>query len=498
MKLVSGKQMQEIDSKTQNEYGLSSLVLMEQAGERATNFLLTEFGLKSCYLILAGCGNNGGDALVVARRLMLQGASVCTYLVGNRDKLTPQTKTNLSIFEKLGGEVNKLQNDKQFQMHIMAADVVVDGLIGIGAKGDLQEPFLGVAKAVNASLAKIVALDIPTGVDATSGQILKEAIKADYTLTFGLPKLGLYLHPGASYAGYIIVEQLSFPPQLLEDSNLRGQVTEIKDLAMLKRPLDSHKGTFGKGLLLAGSAGMCGAAAFCGAAALRTGAGVVQAVVKKELFPILQQLVPEMILSEYKPDSEFDLSSYNCLMIGPGWGLSKENASVLKKLLDQAAQKELPVVLDADALTLLAREKLVYKGQLILTPHPGEMSRLTEQNIDKLLQDRIGCSLALAKKIGATVILKGAHTVIALIDGTYYLNPTGNAGMATAGSGDVLTGIIGGVLMQGVPFSLAALTGVYLHGLAGDLAKDSLGSRSIIARDIIEFIPEALKKVYGD
>jgi len=491
--------MQKIDLCTQKEYGLSSLVLMEQAGERATTLLLDKFGKNARYLILVGCGNNGGDALVVARRLKLQGGSVYTYLVGNRNKLTPESKTNLSIFEKLGGEVNELpQNDKQFQMDIMAADVVVDGLIGIGAKGDLQEPFLGVAKTVNESLTKVIALDIPTGVDATSGQILKEAIKADYTLTFGLPKLGLYLYPGASYAGKIIVEQLSFPPQLLEDNNLRGHVTEIKDLALLKRPQDSHKGTFGKGLLLAGSAGMCGAAAFCGEAALRTGAGVVQAVVKKELFPIFQQLVPEMILSEYKPDAEFDLSSFNCLMIGPGWGLSKENAIVLNEILNLAAQKELPVVLDADALALLAKEEIAVKGQLILTPHPGEMSRLTEQNIEDLLQDRIGCSLALAKKTGAAVILKGAHTITALSDGNFYLNPTGNAGMATAGSGDVLTGIIGGILMQGVPLSLAALSGVYLHGLAGDLAKDSLGSRSLLARDIINFIPEALKKVYGD
>lgn len=496
MKLVNKEEMQAIDKRTQEEFGISGLVLMEQAGERASTFLLENFGPKARYLVLAGTGNNGGDALVVARRLMLSGCRVWTYLLGQRQDLTPSTKANLSIYEKLGGEVLELSaNIDKLRMALMVTDALVDGLLGIGLEGGLTDTFLAVTKIINESEVPVIALDIPTGVHATTGEVITDAIRADYTVTFGLPKLGLYLYPGPYFAGKIIVEPLSFPPELLKDNSLKGQITQIEDLAELKRPKESHKGTYGKGLLVAGSFGMCGAAALTGEAALRTGAGLVQALLPKEIIPIMQNMLPEMTIKELKLENEIE--GYDCIMIGPGWGVTEENGIILRQLIKKAAILDIPLVLDADALTLLAEKDITLDAPAVLTPHPGEMQRLIKKDIQTIQKNRIGWAQTLSRDLGAVVVLKGAHTVIANVDGSFYINPTGNAGMATAGSGDVLTGIIGSLIMQGISLSQAAVTGVYLHGLAGDLAKENLGSRSLLARDIISFIPEAIKKIYG-
>lgn len=498
MKIVSKEQMQAIDRRAEEDYGISSLVLMEQAGEVTTNFLLEKFGEKARYLILAGTGNNGGDALVVARRLLLKGARVWTYLVGKRDNLSVENKINLSIYEKLGGEVVDLEIlDEKLSMVFMVADVIVDGLLGIGIERELKEPLTGLVDKINQSDAKVVSLDIPTGIHASSGEILGYAVKADYTITFGLPKLGHYIYPGASYVGELFVEQLSFPPQLLFDNSIFGQVTDLKELPKIKRFEDSHKGSYGKALLIAGSFGMSGAAALTGEAALRTGGGLIQAVAKKEIIPILQQMVPEMTIKEYDSDNIPDLTGINCIMVGPGWGVTHENKQFLRQIIQRAREKKIPLVLDADALTLIASdEQILHKdffGPTVLTPHPGEMSRLVDKDISLLLRNRIGWAQTLARETNTVVVLKGAHTIIADTDGTFYINPTGNNGMATAGSGDVLTGVVGGLLMQGAALLEAAVLGVYLHGLAGDLGRDNIGARSLLARDIIRFLPKALK-----
>ncbi|MFA6694089.1 MAG: NAD(P)H-hydrate dehydratase [Bacillota bacterium] len=499
MKLVSKVKMQEIDLKAQEDYGIPGLVLMEQAGQKATAFLLESFGKGACYVVLAGSGKNGGDALVVSRGLLLSGAKVWTYLIGDQDKLAEPTKINLRIYEKLGGKVQKITKmNKDLEAIFEFCDVVVDGLVGIGIQGDLKEPYLTVARLLNKADATVVALDVPTGIDATDGKILKSAIEADYTITFGLPKLGLYLYPGADYVGEVIVEALSFPPKLLNDPAILFHLTDVDEIKGLQRPENSHKGSFGKGLLVAGSYGMAGAAAFTGKAALTAGAGLIQALASRDIAAILQVLVPEMTIKD--SSLNFDISEYSCLMIGPGMGVTEENAALLKKIISDAKEADIPLVLDADALSLTAKYKLLTRnnhGPVILTPHPGEMSRLTALDIETILQNRMSIALSLAKNLDAVVVLKGAHTVIALSDGSIYINPTGNAGMATAGSGDVLTGVIGGLLLQGLSPKDAAVGGVYLHGLAGDLAKEAVGARSIIASDLIEYLPDALKSVYG-
>lgn len=498
MKLVSKNEMQAIDIRTQEEFGLPSLVLMEQAGERAASFLFERFGTKTRFVVLVGPGNNGGDALVVARRLFLAGCKVWTFLAGEKDKLTAATQANLNIYEKLGGEVKSIAVEKdKLPMIFMVADVIVDGLLGIGAEGLLKEPLLELVKAINETEATVVSLDIPTGIHASTGEVLGDAVKADYTITFGLPKLGMVIYPGAWYVGEIIIEHISFPPKLLTAESIKGHLVDLEDLAPLPRPVDSHKGSFGKGLVLAGSLGMCGAAALTAEAALKTGAGLVQGLVPRELIPILQQLLPEMTLQVYDLAQEIDYSEYNCLMIGPGWGVTDEHRDYLLLALEEAKKNAIPVVLDADALTIIAKNNISFDCPAILTPHPGEMSRLLGKSVAKVQENRIGWAQTLARDTGAIVVLKGAHTIIAEPDGRFFLNPTGNPGMATAGSGDVLTGIIGGLLLQGVPLGKAAVTGVYLHGLAGDLARERLGSRSLLARDIIDSLPEALIRIYG-
>lgn len=498
MKAVSREKMQEIDLRAQKEFGIPGMILMEQAGERATAFLLEKFGSGAFYVVLAGCGKNGGDALVVSRCLFLAGAKVRTFLVGDEAKLAEETRINLGIFESLGGQVERASGiTAELKNSLEYCDVVVDGLVGIGLKGDLKDPYGKIVKLLNAGDASVVSLDIPTGIDATTGAVLKEAVLADYTVTFGLPKLGFCLYPGAGFAGEVIIEPLSFPPALLNDASIKGHLIDIEEIADLPRPENSHKGTFGKGLVIAGSLGMAGAAALAGKAALRTGAGLVQALAKKEVLSILQNLVPEMTVKD--ANSSFDINGYNCLMIGPGMGVTEENAELLKTAIAEAKVKDIPLVLDADALTLVARYGLLTAenhGPVIITPHPGEMSRLTGLQVEEIAKDRVGVALALAEDLRVVVVLKGAHTVVALDDGSFFINSTGNAGMATAGAGDVLTGIIGGLLLQGLSPKDAAVTGVFVHGLAGDMAREVLGAHAIIAGDIIDFLPAALKSLY--
>jgi len=511
MKLLKAEQMKEIDRRASNEYLIPSIVLMENAGLQTMDTILQLLddpaGRK--IVILAGRGNNGGDGLVVARHLLNADAQVSTFLLGAVEELSLDATINYKILEKMNGDIYPLRSDEDldgFMLELLKADMIIDALYGIGFRGSLNPFESQVARLINWSPALVLAIDIPSGVEADTGQINGEAIKADYTVTFAAPKLGMIMEPGSDYMGTLTVADISIPKALLEDEKYNIQL--IME-AMLKeyfipRPAESHKGSYGHVLVIGGSPGMSGAPLMASWAALRTGTGLVTVAVPESLLPIADAAVPEIMsrgLAETAdggiapaagPALEKLLHTVSLACIGPGMSTYNEAKAVVKAVLEKA---RIPLLIDADGLNALQGNADLLKAAqvpVVITPHPGEMSRLTGLSVAEIQQNRLDISQHYAREWGVTVVLKGNRTVIASPSGQLYVNINGNPGMATAGSGDVLAGIICGLMAQGLDADEAAWTGVYLHGRAGDEAAARSGQRALTATEIIHALPKVL------
>lgn len=514
MKLLKAAQMKEIDQRASQEYMIPSIVLMENAGLRAMDTIigiLNDLTVQSI-VILAGRGNNGGDGLVIARHLINAGAHVEVFLLGAAEDLSPDAAINYQILQKMNGNINPLldTNDlDHLMMKLLTADMIIDAIYGIGFRGSLNPLESQVAKLVNWSQAQVLAIDIPSGVEADSGSVHGEAIKADYTVTFAAPKLGMVMEPGRDYMGNLSVADISIPQSLLEDEKYNIQlVTE----SMLKhcfgpRRRESHKGSYGHALVMGGSPGMSGAALMASWAALRSGVGLVTAAVPQSLLSIADAAVPEImsrgllstdtgaIALAALPVIEELLETVTVACIGPGMSRYSEGPAVVRSVLEKAA---IPLLIDADGLNALEGEAGILKSRhcpTVITPHPGEMSRLTGLSVQDIQHNRLDISRQFAAEWEVTVVLKGNQTVIASPSGQLYINPTGNPGMATAGSGDVLAGIITGLMAQGVNTDEAARVGVYVHGRAGDKAALQIGQRALTATDIIHSLPIVLQEL---
>ncbi|MEN6349613.1 MAG: NAD(P)H-hydrate dehydratase [Syntrophomonas sp.] len=512
MKLLKAREMKEIDQKASSEYGIPSIVLMENAGIRTVEAI--EEILGDCrgknIVILAGKGNNGGDGLVVARHLLNAGARVDTFLMGKETEITPDSKTNYTILRRMKGDIFPLQSEEdldKLMLSLLTCDLVADAIYGIGFKGSLNEFESRIAAMINWSKAPVVAVDIPSGVEADSGKVNGVAIKATHTVTFALPKIGLIIEPGKNYAGSLSVADISIPLPLLEDSGLKNNlVTEtlVKPLVKARQP-ESHKGTYGHALIIGGSSGLSGAVIMSATAALRTGAGLVTAAVPQSLLPVIESSTMEVmtvplaetnqkaIAVEALPAIENLMGIASVCAIGPGMSGYSDAYSILRFVLERSG---VPVVIDADGLNALNSDLGILKNRqvpLVLTPHPGEMARLSGKSVEEIQADRIETARNFAREWGVTLVLKGNKTIIAGSSGEIYVNINGNPGMATAGSGDVLCGIIAGLVSQGLKPLTAAVAGVYLHGLAGDKAASLKGQRGLIAGDIISCLPDILK-----
>jgi len=513
MKVVSREEMRELDRRTIEEIGISGLVLMENAGRGAAQIIKKRFGPeKRKVAIFCGRGNNGGDGFVVARYLKNWGWPVRVYLLSEKEKITGDAKANMEIWLKMGGELREIIEEKDLwsiKEEFYQFDLIIDALLGTGLKDEVKGILKEAIIVINALGKPIVAIDIPSGIDATSGKILGVAIKATLTITFGLPKIGQLIHPGLEYTGELFVVDISIPQFLVEEMNLKHTLLDPQelDLSPLKpRPLDTHKLTYGHLLILAGSVGKTGAAAMTGEAALKMGTGLVTLGVPKNLNPILEVKLTEVmtyplsdkegVFSEEALKEVLELlPGKTALAIGPGIGTERGAKRLTLELLKLS---HVPIVIDADGINCLIGELEVLKSKkapVILTPHPGEMARLLGISPKEVQGQRIELSREFAESYGVILVLKGSRTVIAEPGGHVFINPTGNPGMASGGTGDILTGMIGGLLAQGVNPLEAAKLGVYLHGLAGDLAKEEMGEVCLVATDLLRYLPQTVKEV---
>lgn len=513
MKVVTTEEMRGIDRKTIEEYGIPGMVLMERAG-LAVAMKIKELFQKGKVIVLSGGGNNGGDGLVAARTLFNWGWNVKVLLLSKEGKLSRDCLQQYRIAKKMGISIEFRSSLDSKDLH---SAIVVDAIFGTGINKPVADPVAGIIRFLNGfSDCRTVSVDIPSGISADTGEVMGEGVRADFTITFGLPKIGHVLYPGAEYAGKVLTEDIGFPSELLRSGDIHVQTFEKSEASSLlpERQNNSYKGDYGHVLVVAGSVGKTGAALMTARACLKSGAGMVTLGVPETLARIFETRVTEEmvlplpdtgegILSEkaYEVIMEFLNKRGDVLAMGPGLTSAAGIRRLVEKLIVTIA---VPAVIDADAINSLSGNKELLKkakAPLVLTPHPGEMARLLrkpeeegesgKELINRIERDRINAGRSFAKETGAYLVLKGVPTVLAEPGGNIFLNTTGNPGMATAGSGDVLTGVIAGLLGQGLNTVESALLGVYMHGLSGDIAASKKGIIPMTAGDIIDNMPDA-------
>ncbi|HYM37366.1 MAG TPA: NAD(P)H-hydrate dehydratase [Nitrospiraceae bacterium] len=511
MKIVSAAQMKELDRRTIAEAKMPGATLMERAGRGVVTAMERAAGSLSgkTVAILCGKGNNGGDGFVVARLLRKRRARIRVLLLAHPGDLSGDAKTMHRKFLSVAGAKSVLAAPAPDAIRdaLVQSDMIVDALLGTGLSATVSAPYRAAIEAINEASVPVVAVDLPSGIHADTGAVMGAAVRADMTVTFGLPKLGLYTGAGLDHAGRIEVVDIGIPQTFVETIASRVSLITMKTVRRLipDRRVSSHKGTYGHAGIVAGSVGKTGAAAMAARAALRVGAGLVTVATPASVNDTLEAKLLEAMtvpMPETKARTlaraglEEILSFVNArtaVAIGPGLTTHPETVELIHALLPRL---EKPSVLDADALNALAgRTSLVEQCKVppILTPHPGEMARLVEGASARAINDdRIGTAVAFAQARRVMLVLKGARTVVAHPDGRTAVCSTGNPGMATAGTGDVLTGMIVGLLAQGLSPWDAACAGTYLHGLAGDLAAAERGLAGMTAGDVIEQIPHAL------
>ncbi|AOQ25151.1 Bifunctional NAD(P)H-hydrate repair enzyme Nnr [Moorella thermoacetica] len=515
MYLVTAAEMGQLDRLASSEYMIPSIVLMENAGLRVVESIERHFQGQVAnrrILIFCGKGNNGGDGLVVARHLLNRGAEVKVFLLARPEDIRGDARTNLEIYQKMGGKLLLLLGESHLQradIALLYADLVVDAIFGTGFKGAAMGLPAAVINMINKAHRETVAVDLPSGLEADTGRCFGPCIQATWTVTFALPKLGLVVEPGASLTGRLEVADIGIPQKLVATQHFnRRLLTAAWCRSRLpRREASGHKGLYGRVLAVGGSPGLTGAITLAATAALKAGAGLVTAAVPRGVQGILAMKTTEVMtlslpetpagaLSRDALDPLLErLAEVDVLAIGPGLSRDPATVDLVKELLPRV---QVPAVVDADALNALATDTRVLTGDhgpLVLTPHPGEMARLLGTTAAKIQEDRLEIAAKYAREWQAVLLLKGARTVIAWPDGQVYINPTGNPGMATAGSGDVLTGIIAGLAGQRLKPGVAAALGAYLHGAAGDEAARQRGQRAMMAGDLLDFLPYVLRNL---
>ncbi len=509
MFVVTAEEMREIDRRTIEVIGIPGVVLMENAGAQVAEQLRRRIPNHSKICILAGHGNNGGDGFVIARHLMNNEFQVKVWFIGDELKLSEDSRIHFHALINMEANLKPWNSEswELFNQELNNADVIVDALLGTGARGGLRDPHHSIIKVANQAKAYKVAVDMPTGVNSDTGEVIDGAFKADLTVTFALPKLGQLIYPGADYIGELEIVDISIPKKILQELSLHRKLLmkeDIKAYLPIRKPY-SHKGTYGHAVIIGGSAHMPGAPTLATKASLRSGAGLTTIIIPQSIQNMVFQHLPEAICvgAEETKTGHFSMDSLRKIKeqkkatafgIGPGLGNWEQAEQWLATIL---AEIPLPIVLDADALNIIASnlERLrKRKAPTIITPHPGEMARLIQREIAFVEQNRVQVALEFAKTYGVFVVLKGANSVIATPEGEFFINPTGGPELAKGGSGDVLTGMITGLLAQQIPVKNAVLAAVYLHGLSGSLASTP-SNYSTLATDIIDKISSALFQV---
>ncbi|MCK5695333.1 MAG: NAD(P)H-hydrate dehydratase [Desulfobacula sp.] len=516
MFLVTANQMQDMDKQTIESFGIPGLVLMENAGRSAVDFLLKKFkNIKVKKIaVIAGRGNNGGDGFVIARYLMEKGMKVNTFLLSSKEEIKGDAKVNMDLAQKLCDrshacsiiEIPDADTFKKLKSRILHHDLFIDAILGTGLNSDVRGFFKDAIELINSSQQPVFSVDIPSGLHSDTGKPLGIAVKADATATFAFAKAGQLLYPGNSYTGDLEIIDIGIPKFIAQEKNIKLSLIEKKDIAACFSPRDvqSHKGSYGHLLVIAGSIGKTGAASLCANAAMRSGTGLVTLGIAKSLNKRIEAQVIEP-MTHPLPEKEKGVLSDNCfddiqtllkekqaLAIGPGLGTRKGTKELVHKLIEKS---NVPLIIDADAINCIAKKPEVLqkkKVPAILTPHPGEMARLCNMKPSDIQADRIGIASQFAKAHDVILVLKGAQTVISLTDGRSFICPTGNPGMASGGMGDVLTGMIAGFCAQGFSPEKASLAGVYIHGLCADILSKDIGAFGFVATNMIQMIPKTI------
>jgi hydroxyethylthiazole kinase-like uncharacterized protein yjeF len=511
MRILTADQMREADRRTIQEIGIPSLVLMENAGRQvvaAMESIFQDLGDRRV-AVLSGKGNNGGDGFVVARTLHQRGIDVSVFLVGQVAEIKGDARINLEILGRLGITVVEIADESSWELHfseISGHSLIVDALFGVGLKSALSGIYETIIADVNSSGIPVAAVDLPSGMSADTPDLIGDCIEATMTVTLGAPKIPLVLPPAELKAGEVVIADIGIPAEVVE--TVDGQRLELLTRDQM-RPLisarapDAHKGDFGRVLIVAGSRGKTGAAVLAAYGALRSGAGLVTVATPRSCQPIVAAQAPEYMTEalEETIDGTIDFAaveyvlnlSADVLAVGPGLGRGEGVTTFVRELLEKG---ESPLVLDADALNAFADEPSALVGRegrdLIITPHPGEMARLVGCSVDDVQADRMGIARDFAQSHKVYVVLKGYRSLVATPDGKVFINPTGSPGMATGGTGDVLTGLTAALVGQGLEAFAAAQLAVYLHGAAGELADADEGEVSMTAMDLADHIGDAI------
>jgi hydroxyethylthiazole kinase-like uncharacterized protein yjeF len=504
LRIVLSGEMLKIENEAEIAHNLSTSVLMERAGASVAKEAVKMVPPKSSVLIVCGKGNNGGDGLVAARLLKTRGYNVIVYCLAQPEEFPPAAG---NAFDKLPADVKPLLDfdPVQFDENLDNADLVIDAIFGFSLKGPVRGVAIDVIDHINASRKPVLSVDLPSGLEADTGKVYERAVEADVTVTFNAPKVGMMLYPGAEYVGEMVVSDIGIPAEII-DINSGIRVLERNEIVthMPIRNYEVHKKSVGQVLVIAGSRGMSGAAALAACGAYRAGAGLVAFAAPDSITSILNSIITEAIvypqaetkmgtLSPVAYEAILELSSrFDSVLLGPGLSTNNETVKLVRRLITDI---DCPMVIDADGLNAIAGNTDILSerlAQTVITPHPGEMARLFNVTTRDIIDDWLGFARRAMNDFDAVAVLKGARTVISGIDETT-INTTGNPGLATAGTGDVLAGMIAAFIAQRVNRYDAASLAVYLHGLAADIAVVDLNEYSLMASDVVDYIPDAIK-----
>jgi ADP-dependent NAD(P)H-hydrate dehydratase / NAD(P)H-hydrate epimerase len=508
MKVAKVDEMKDLDRRATEEFGISEDLLMENAGQAVYFVMLQEFGIKNNkFIVFCGGGNNGGDGLVVARKIHSNGGEVKVFLLDDEAKFKGAAKKNFEIVSRMPIEMSRVSSIDSVIPELLDCDAIVDALFGTGLVRKVSGIYRDVIQLINESQSTVFSVDIPSGINGDSGEVMGVAVKADYTVTFGLPKVGTMLYPGYEHCGKLYVSYISFPPALYNSKSIKVAINSPVELP--ERAKDTHKGSYGKALFIAGSSRYLGAPYFSALSFLKAGGGLSYLATPKSIFPFIASRGSEIV---FVPQKETPLGSIalenkdellefsrtvDVVVLGPGLSLAEETQELVRKL---TLKIDKPLVIDGDGITAVAEDLGRIKRReapTILTPHLGEMSRIAKMEISDINKNKVDVLQRTARELNAIIILKGAHSLIGYPDGTVFINVSGNSGMATAGSGDVLTGTIAAMYGLGLALDDAVRMGVFVHGFSGDVAAVDKGEDGITAQDILDYLPETMK-LYRD
>ena len=509
MKVCRVKEMQILDASAVKDYGISEELLMENAGLAAISIIKTEIGIHGKrFAVFCGGGNNGGDGFVVARKIHSNGGSAHVYTLGELSKYKGAAKSNLEILKKIGINIVELKKIDLITDVLRTYDAIIDGIFGTGLDRDVEGKYKEVIELIIRQNCLVFSLDIPSGIHGDTGIIMGNAISATCTVSFGLPKLGNLLFPGYSMNGRLSVTHISFPPEMYDHEKMKISVNDPVQLP--ERRMDAHKGALGKLLFIAGSNLYMGAPYFASQSFLRAGGGLSFLATPESIAPFIASKGSELVILPLRMSKSGSLSMQNMdrllefsdkvdmVVLGPGISLNRGAQNLVRGI---SAEISKPILIDGDGLTAIAKDLDCIANRSfpsILTPHLGEMSRITGKSISEINQHKVDALQVTAKLLKTIIVMKGAHSLIGYPDGRVFINLSGNSGMATAGSGDVLTGTIAAMFGLGMSVEDSVRNGVFIHGFAGDLAMLEKGEDGLLASDIMNYLPEALRLLRTD